>query len=153
MIKSYTKIGTAKLTSISGDIKDIVRNGDDSALTPDDSCYAPYGGNYTYIVVEVYYQGKTVPVYTMIKVKAADPLFDLTDNTIDVPAFGLGLVDIENVTRLCGKLRVYAKQPVSIRDILVHSGFANAKLLCSLTHRGIVFNYVVGDFHRPCLNI
>ena len=65
----------------------------------------------------------------------------------------LGLVDIENVTRLCGKLRVYSKQPVSIRDILVHSGFADAKLLCSLTHRGIVFNYVVGDFHRPCLNI
>ena len=65
----------------------------------------------------------------------------------------LGLVDIENVTRFCGKLRVYAKQPVSIRDILVHSGFADAKLLCSLTHRGIVFNYVVGDFHRPCLNI
>lgn len=50
----------------------------------------------------------------------------------------LGLVDIENVTRLCGKLRVNAKQPVSIRDILVHSGFADAKLLCSLTHRGIV---------------
>ncbi len=65
----------------------------------------------------------------------------------------LGLVDIENVTRFCGKLRVNAKQPVSIRDILVHSGFADAKLLCSLTHRGIVFNYVVGDFHRPCLNI
>lgn len=51
-----------------------------------------------------------------------------------------GLVDIENVTRLCGKLRVYAKQPVSIRDIFVHSGFADAKLLCSLTHSGIVFN-------------
>lgn len=65
----------------------------------------------------------------------------------------LGLVDIENVTRFCGKFRVNAKQPVSIRDILVHSGFADAKLLCSLTHRGIVFNYVVGDFHRPCLNI
>ena len=64
----------------------------------------------------------------------------------------LGLVDIENVTRFCGKLRVNAKQPVSIRDVLVHSGFADAKLLCSLTHRGIVFNYVVGDFHRPCLN-
>ena len=97
MIKSYTKIGTAKLTSISGDIKDIVRNGDDSALTPDDSCYAPYGGNYTYIVVEVYYQGKTVPVYTMIKVKAADPLFDLTDNTIDVPAFGDFIAEKKNV--------------------------------------------------------
>ena len=97
MIKSYTKIGTAKLTSISGDIKDIVRNGDDSALTPDDSCYAPYGGNYTYIVVEVYYQGKTVPVYTMIKVKAADPLFDLTDNTIDVPALGDFIAEKKNV--------------------------------------------------------
>lgn len=45
----------------------------------------------------------------------------------------LGLVDIENVTRFCGKLRVYAKQPVSIRDILVHSGFADAKLLCVLS--------------------
>ena len=58
----------------------------------------------------------------------------------------LGLVDIENVTRFCGKLRVYAKQPVSIRDILVHSGFADAKLLCSLTHRGIVCNYVVSQY-------
>lgn len=65
----------------------------------------------------------------------------------------LRLVDIENVTRFCGKLRVYAKKPVSIRDILMHSGFADAKLLCSLAHRGVVFNYVVGDFHRPCLNI
>ena len=65
----------------------------------------------------------------------------------------LGLVDIENVTRFCGKLRIYAKQPVSISDILVHRGFADAKLLCGLAHRGVVFNYVVGDFHRPCLNI
>ena len=92
MIKSYDKIGTAKLTSIAGDIKDI-----GTALTPDDSCYAPYGGNYTYIVVEVYYQGKTVPVYTMIKVKAADPLFDLTDNTIDVPALGDFIAEKKNV--------------------------------------------------------
>ena len=97
MIKSYDKIGTAKLTSIAGDIKDIVRNGNGTALTPDDSCYAPYGGNYTYIVVEVYYQGKTVPVYTMIKVKAADPLFDLTDNTIDVPALGDFIAEKKNV--------------------------------------------------------
>jgi len=27
------------------------------------------------------------PVYTIIRVKASDPLFDLTDNTIDVPAY------------------------------------------------------------------
>ena len=61
----------------------------------------------------------------------------------------LGLVDIENVTRFCGKLRVYAKQPVSIRDILVHSGFADAKLLCSLTHRGIDFQLCSWRFPPP----
>ena len=34
-------------------------------------------------------------------------------------------------------VRQAAKKPVSIRDILVHSGFTDAKLLCSLTHRGM----------------
>lgn len=97
MIKTYTKVGETDLTSIAGDIKDIVRNGNDTALTPDDSYYAQSGGLYTYIVVEVYYQGKTVPVYTMIKVKAADPLFDLTDNTIDVPALGDFIAEKKNV--------------------------------------------------------
>ena len=42
---------------------------------------------------------------------------------------------------------------VDIKHLARFIGFADAKLLCSLTHRGIVFNYVVGDFHRPCLNI
>ena len=41
-----------------------------------------------YIVVEVYYNGKTKPIYTMIKVKASDPLFNLTqsDSAIQVAA-------------------------------------------------------------------
>lgn len=61
---------------------------DSNNLKPAEEYYSPYGGNYTYIVVEVYYNGKTKPVYTMIKVKASDPLFNLTQNesTIDVAA-------------------------------------------------------------------
>lgn len=69
-------------------MKEIARDdGTNVRLAPSDVCFAPYGGTYTYIVVEVYYQGKTTPVYALIKVKASDPLFDLTDNTIDVPAY------------------------------------------------------------------
>ena len=41
----------------------------------------------------------------------------------------------------------------ALQKVKARVGFADAKLLCSLTHSGIVFNYVVGDFHRPCLNI
>ena len=61
---------------------------DSDNLKPTDELFAPYGGNYTYIVVEVYYNGKTKPVYTMIKVKASDPLFNLTqsDSAIQVAA-------------------------------------------------------------------
>ena len=61
---------------------------DSNNLKPTDELFAPYGGNYTYIVVEVYYNGKTKPIYTMIKVKASDPLFNLTqsDSAIQVAA-------------------------------------------------------------------
>ena len=31
--------------------------------------------------------------------------------------------------------------------------YRNYKQLHMDFHSGIVFNYVVGDFHRPCLNI
>jgi hypothetical protein len=85
MIKSFTSKGTTSLTDISGTITDLVRKGDTDKLQLQDDYFAPYGGNYTYIAVEVYYQGKTAPVYVMIKVKASDPLFDLTENNIDVP--------------------------------------------------------------------
>jgi hypothetical protein len=85
MIKSYTSKGNEKLTDISGTITDLIRKGDTDKLKLQDEYFAPYGGNYTYIAVEVYYQGKTAPVFVMIKVKASDPLFDLTENTIDVP--------------------------------------------------------------------
>ena len=61
---------------------------DSNNLKPTDELFAPYGGNYTYIVVEVYYNGKTKPIYTMIKVKASDSLFNLTqsDSAIQVAA-------------------------------------------------------------------
>jgi hypothetical protein len=90
MIKSYTSKGNEKLSDISGTITDLIRKGDtikdgEDMLQLKDEYFAPYGGNYTYIAVEVYYQGKTAPVFVMIKVKASDPLFDLTENTIDVP--------------------------------------------------------------------
>ena len=49
-------------------------------LKPSEECFAPYGGNYTYIVVEVYYGGEATPVQKIIKIKAADPLFNLTQN-------------------------------------------------------------------------
>jgi hypothetical protein len=49
-----------------------------SKLKLSEDLFAPYGGNYTYIVVEVYYENKSTPVYTIIKVKASDPLFELT---------------------------------------------------------------------------
>ena len=88
LITEYTTKGDKSLTEITGELKEIARDdGTNVRLAPSDVCFAPYGGTYTYIVVEVYYQGKTTPVYALIKVKASDPLFDLTDNTIDVPAY------------------------------------------------------------------
>jgi hypothetical protein len=54
------------------------KNAANSKLKLSDELFAPYGGNYTYIVVEVYYENKNTPVYTIIKVKASDPLFELT---------------------------------------------------------------------------
>ncbi len=97
MITSYTSKGTTQLIDVKGDLKEIVRDSKDVKLKADDTCFAPYGGNYTYIVIEVYYQGKTVPAYALIKVKAADPLFDLTDNTIDIPAIGDFIAEKKNM--------------------------------------------------------
>jgi hypothetical protein len=50
------------------------------APTLEDTFFNWYGGSYTYLVVEVYYDGATKPVYAMIKIKASDPLFELTQN-------------------------------------------------------------------------
>lgn len=82
MIKSYKDDQAIKaLKSTSGkDLKDLIRNDDETDLAPNDSYFAPYGGNYTYIVIEVYYEGSTKPVNAIIKVKVSDPLFNLTQN-------------------------------------------------------------------------
>ena len=60
--------------------KDMVTGYSNNKLKPSEECFAPYGGNYTYIVVEVYYGGEATPVQKIIKIKAADPLFNLTQN-------------------------------------------------------------------------
>ena len=52
-------------------------------LKPTEEYFAPYGGNYTYIVVEVYYGGEATPVHKIIKIKASDPLFNLTQKDAD----------------------------------------------------------------------
>lgn len=48
-----------------------------------DSYFAPYGGSYTFLVVEVSYGDTNDKVYAIIRINASDPLFDLTENTID----------------------------------------------------------------------
>lgn len=92
MILSYDEIGGKKVREISKQITDALRDGETRGnltvnLKPNDTYFAAYDGTHTYIVVQVEYQGMKAPVYTIIRVKASDPLFDLTDNTIDVPAY------------------------------------------------------------------
>lgn len=92
MILSYDEIGGKKVREISKQITDVLRDGETRGnltvnLKPNDTYFAAYDGTHTYIVVQVEYQGMKAPVYTIIRVKASDPLFDLTDNTIDVPAY------------------------------------------------------------------
>ena len=92
MILSYDEIGGKKVREISKQITDALREGETRGnltvnLKPNDTYFAAYDGTHTYIVVQVEYQGMKAPVYTIIRVKASDPLFDLTDNTIDVPAY------------------------------------------------------------------
>ena len=96
-ILSYTAIGDTNLAEITSEIKAAVRDGENVALKPQDSYFTAYGGSYTYIVVQVYYEGGKEPVYAMIKVKASDPLFNLTDNTIDVPTLGDALPEKKSV--------------------------------------------------------
>lgn len=55
-----------------------------AALNLKEEYFSWYGGAYTYLVVEVYYDGATKPVYSIIKIKAADPLFDLTENNTPI---------------------------------------------------------------------
>lgn len=92
MILSYDEIGGKKVREISKQITDALRDGETRGnltvnLKPNDTYFAAYDGTHTYIVVQVEYQGMKASVYTIIRVKASDPLFDLTDNTIDVPAY------------------------------------------------------------------
>ncbi len=49
-----------------------------------DSYFTYTGNNYTYIVVEVYYDDSTTPVYAIIKIKVSDPLFELTEGTYSI---------------------------------------------------------------------
>ncbi|MBP3325333.1 MAG: DUF5057 domain-containing protein [Coprococcus sp.] len=86
MIKSYTKKDGKDIDEITKELKDMLRSGTDPKLKLQDSYFQAYGGNYTYIVIEVYYEGKTTPAYVMIKIKASDPLFDLTQNEEVIPA-------------------------------------------------------------------
>lgn len=86
MIKSYTKKDGTDIDEITKELKDMLRSGTDPKLKLQDSYFQAYGGNYTYIVIEVYYEGKTTPAYVMIKIKASDPLFDLTQNEEVIPA-------------------------------------------------------------------
>lgn len=71
-------------TNVVTELRDRVRNNIDK-LKLQESYFAPYGGNFTFIVIEVTYEGAEAPVYAMIKIKASDPLFDLTENNLDVP--------------------------------------------------------------------
>ncbi len=86
LIKSYTSKGGKDISEIEKELTDMLRSGTDPNLKLQDSYFQPYGGNYTYIVIEVYYEGKTTPAYAMIKIKASDPLFELTQNDEVIPA-------------------------------------------------------------------
>ena len=102
MILSYDTIGGKKVGEFTNNITDLVRDGDKRGdktvnLRPEDSYFAAYDGTHTYIIVEVEYVGMKAPVYTIIRVKASDPLFDLTDNTINVPALDDFIVEKKNV--------------------------------------------------------
>ena len=102
MILSYDTIGGKKVSEYTNNITDLVRDGDKRGdktvnLRPEDSYFAAYDGTHTYIIVEVEYVGMKAPVYTIIRVKASDPLFDLTDNTINVPALDDFIAEKKNV--------------------------------------------------------
>ena len=90
LIEEYTSVGDKSLTEVTNELKENLRtdNGALPNLPLQDKYFAPYGGGYTFIVVQVFYQGKTEPVYAMIKIKASDPLFNLTQNIIDTPVIG-----------------------------------------------------------------
>ena len=83
MIRSYTQIGDTPISEITSDIKLQIREGKDVYLAPQESYFAPYGGTYTFIAVEVTTADGS-KIYAMIKVKAGDILFDLTQNTIGI---------------------------------------------------------------------
>lgn len=83
MIKSYTTEN--ELKNVGTRFRDMVRGGTANPnLQLKDEYFTPYGGNYTYIVLEVYYSGSTKPVYVMIKITVSDPLFELTQNDLPV---------------------------------------------------------------------
>lgn len=87
MITTITEQDKTKLSKLGNDVLDIKQaiTSDLKGLSLKDEYFAQYGGTYTYIVIEVYYEGKMKPVYAMIKIKVSDPLFELTENTIGTP--------------------------------------------------------------------
>ncbi len=77
MVKTYTT--QDELKDIGKTFQSMVRDANtNNQLQLRDEYFTPYGGNYTYIVLEVYYTGSTKPVYVMIKITVSDPLFELT---------------------------------------------------------------------------
>ena len=86
LIANYTQIGDVPIADIASNIKLQIRKGEDVNLAPQESYFAPYGGTYTFIVVEV----TTVDgskTYAMIKIYVGDVLFDLTQNNIDISTY------------------------------------------------------------------
>lgn len=76
LIKEYTT--SDPNVDITADFNDMVRDANTgNKLKLKDEYFAAYGGTHTYIVVEVTYKGGR-RAYAMIKVKASDPLFELT---------------------------------------------------------------------------
>ena len=85
MIKSYTRVGTGDdqvdLKTIQNELRDMLRGKTDESLKLQDTYFN--SSQDAYIVIEVYYEGKATPAFVMIKINAGDPLFNLTENTID----------------------------------------------------------------------
>lgn len=85
MIKSYTRVGTGDdqvdLKTIQNELRDMLRGKTDESLKLQETYFN--SSQDAYIVIEVYYEGKATPAFVMIKINAGDPLFNLTENTID----------------------------------------------------------------------
>ena len=85
LIKEYSSVNIGgkeqALTEIKDRLTDMLRGNTDEKLTLQDSYFNAEQD--AYIVIEVYYEGEDTPAYVMIRINAGDPLFNLTENTID----------------------------------------------------------------------